>query len=200
MLHRHAINMLAHRCQSWCFVALFGTLLLPILQFLQTSLLYERQAIASGEWWRLLSGNLVHTNGWHLALNLAGLWILALFAPQGRANHHMMLLILWLMGCVGGGLWLLQPQLQWYAGLSGVLYGLFLWAGVQLLLQRDWLMAALILLGICGKTLWDAYDGAGHPTTAALIHAPVIYHAHLYGMVGALPWIGWELWHKWQQS
>ena len=33
-------------------------------------------AIAGGEWWRLLTGNLVHLGWWHLFLNEMGLLVL----------------------------------------------------------------------------------------------------------------------------
>ncbi|MGB3916568.1 MAG: hypothetical protein WBL07_03940, partial [Thiothrix litoralis] len=55
----------------------------------------------------------------------------------------------------------------------------------RLLFQKDWLMAALILLGIGGKTLWDWQQGGISPS-AELIDAPVIYAAHLYGMSGGI--------------
>ena len=36
-------------------------------------LAYDRYAIEGFETWRLLTANIVHTNGWHALLNLAGL-------------------------------------------------------------------------------------------------------------------------------
>ena len=36
------------------------------------ALAYRRELILEGQWWRLLSGNFLHTNIWHLAMNLAG--------------------------------------------------------------------------------------------------------------------------------
>ncbi len=45
------------------------------------ALKFDREAITSVEYWRLLSGHLVHTNGSHLGMSLAG--ILALWLLQG---------------------------------------------------------------------------------------------------------------------
>ncbi|MEC7509473.1 MAG: rhombosortase, partial [Pseudomonadota bacterium] len=39
-------------------------------------LAYDRYAIQGLETWRIVSGNIVHTNGYHLLLNLAGLALL----------------------------------------------------------------------------------------------------------------------------
>lgn len=45
------------------------------------SLRFERNLIAQGQWWRLLSGHLVHSNGMHLVMNIASLllvfWLFA---------------------------------------------------------------------------------------------------------------------------
>ena len=54
------------------------SLLIFGLQMLQPILLYQREAILAGEAWRLWSGNLVHTNHYHMLLNLAGFWIFLL--------------------------------------------------------------------------------------------------------------------------
>ncbi len=160
-------------------------MLLPLLQFFHDDLLYQRYLIAAGEIWRIWTGNLVHTNGWHLGLNLAGLWLLAFIAPSTQTKFTQLAQIGWLATCVGFGLWFLSPGVIWYVGLSGVLYGLFMLGGIRLLLQKDWLMAAVILLGIGGKTVWDWWHG-GISSSAELIEAPVIYAAHLYGMSGGI--------------
>jgi membrane associated rhomboid family serine protease len=43
---------------------------------------YHRNLIAQGEIWRLFTGHLLHTNGYHLLLNLAAL--VMLWALHGR--------------------------------------------------------------------------------------------------------------------
>ncbi|MFN3786424.1 MAG: rhombosortase [Thiothrix sp.] len=196
MLHRQPYPSLTCSGTGFCVIAAVFTLLLPLLQFFHDELLYQRDQIAAGEIWRLLSGQLVHTNAWHVLLNIAGLWILALFQPQAYPHRYYWLQIMWLASNVAAGLWYLQPQLQWYAGFSGILYGLFLLNGIAWLQQRDWLTAAVLLLGVCGKTVWDWQVGAAYSPTAALINAPVVYAAHLYGMTGGLLWAMGQWWSK----
>ena len=154
------------------------TVLLPLLQFLHDGLQYQRHLIAEGEFWRLWTGSLVHTNYWHLSMNLAGFWMLSLIQQHSPGKWRLLGQILFLTTCVGGGLWLLSPGVVWYVGFSGVLYGLFLLSGIHLLARREWLAASVILLGVCGKTVWDWQTGGTSPT-AGLIEAPVIYAAHL---------------------
>jgi rhomboid family GlyGly-CTERM serine protease len=185
MLHSHESITPSGKCTDTCLIATIFTVLLPLLQFFHDGLLYQRHLIAAGEIWRIWTGSLVHTNVWHLGLNLAGLWLLVFLAPSTQSKFTQIAQIGWLATCVGVGLWLMNPGLIWYAGFSGILYGLFMLGGIHLLLQKDWLMAALILPGIGGKTVWDWLQGGASPS-AELIDAPVIYAAHIYGMSGSI--------------
>lgn len=194
MLNTHKDNN--HRFLTWpANIALTLTLLLPGLQFFPEILMYQREQIAAGEFWRILTGSLVHTNYWHLGMNLVGLWLITFITPAALSVSRILLLVV----CVGLGLWLMNPELVWYVGFSGVLYGLFTFAGICLLIRKDWLMSAVILVGICGKTLWDWSQG-GTAITSGLIDAPVIYAAHLYGMLGGLLSSLPLLWRHWRET
>lgn len=185
MLHTRESNALRGKCTNTCVIAIVFTVLLPLLQFFHDQLLYQRYLITAGEVWRLWTGNVVHTNHWHLLLNLAGLWLLVFIAPSPERKRIQLLHIVWLATCVGAGLWFMSTGVIWYMGFSGILYGLFILSGIRLLLQGDWLMAAVFLVGIGGKTLLDWAQG-GASSSAALIEAPVIYASHLYGMMGGI--------------
>ena len=185
MLHTRESTTLPSKCFNTCFIAILFTLLLPLLQFFHDQLFYQRYLIDAGEVWRLWTGSLVHTNGWHLALNLAGVWLLVFIAPSSDSKPIQLLQVTWLATCVGLGLWFMSTGVIWYMGFSGVLYGLFMLGGIHLLVKKEWLMAALVLLGIGGKTLLDWWQGGISPSTE-LIEAPVIYAAHLYGMMGGI--------------
>ena len=47
-------------------------------QQLSETLVYQRGLIAQGEVWRLITGHFLHTNGYHLSMNLAALILLCL--------------------------------------------------------------------------------------------------------------------------
>lgn len=88
---------------------------------------FDRTLIAQGEGWRIITGNVAHTNLWHLLLNLSGLWVLYSLFREYLTGFRLPLLLLLLGAAVGLGIWWWCPQTQWYMGLSGALHGLFVW-------------------------------------------------------------------------
>ncbi|QFI55092.1 rhombosortase [Aeromonas simiae] len=146
---------------------------------------FQRSAIAGGQWWRMITGNLAHTNGWHLLLNLCGLWVLVtLFSRDLDAARLLLVLGSGALG-VTIGIWLLCPQTQWYMGLSGALHGLFVWGLVRdLYFKRRG--ARLLLLGFAIKLLLDWQGGGENSPSAALIGARVHVGSHLLGSMAGL--------------
>ncbi|MFS1704876.1 rhombosortase, partial [Alteromonas sp. AMM-1] len=73
-------------------------------------LAYDRYALESLETWRLLSGNLVHTNGYHLLLNGAGLFFL--WALHGEHYKPLLFIKLFLWCGLGTslGIYFLSPS------------------------------------------------------------------------------------------
>jgi len=84
---------------------------------------YERAAVLGGEWWRLLTGHLVHGGLRHLSLNMAGIGLVALLCGRDYSPGHWLLILLASTLAIDLGFVFYQPQLEWYVGLSGVLHG-----------------------------------------------------------------------------
>lgn len=150
---------------------------------------YERQAIGDGQVWRLLTGQLVHLNAMHLALNLLGL--AGVMAVWGQTLARPAVLLDMILGstiAVALGLWFLAPQVSWYAGASGALHGLFM-AGIVLATETGRALRTAAALGLLLKLALEAHTGTG---SAGLIGAPVIHAAHQFGafggVVSALAW------------
>ncbi|WP_421242505.1 rhombosortase [Aeromonas enteropelogenes] len=141
---------------------------------------FDRDLIAQGEGWRIITGNLVHTNQWHLLLNLGGLTILySLFRDYlGYARLPVLMLLLWC--AVGLGIWWLCPQTHWYMGLSGSLHGLFMWGAMQDLRHGRRISGWLMLAGMGIKLAVDFYN-AGESPISTLIGARVHIESHLIG-------------------
>lgn len=148
----------------------------------QLALRYDREALAAGQWWRLLTAHVVHLGYEHAVLDVAGLALLwALFARDYSLRGWLLILALSVAG-IDAGLWLLSSTTQWYVGSSGVLHGV-LAAGTCAHLRRrepdGWILAVFLV----GKLIYEQAHGA-LPLTAG---GAVIVDAHLYGAVsGAL--------------
>lgn len=163
-------------------VALFA-LTCQVLGDPATSLLrFDRDGITGGEWWRLLTGNVVHLGWNHLLLNLAGLALIWwLVAPCLSLTRWISTFVVCCL-TVTGGLLLWNPELRWYVGLSGTLHGLLL-AGLLVSVDKADLMERLLLAGVIVKLGWEQWQGSS-AGTEALVGGNVIVDAHLYGAVG----------------
>lgn len=141
---------------------------------------YERFGIVVGEIWRLATGHLVHADIRHLLLNLAGLVVVALLFPGEYSPREWAFVGLASAAAVTAGLWWLNPEVDWYVGLSGVLHGL-LAAGTLAWWRSQPPGLALALTAIlAGKLAWEQAQGA-------LVWSgdlPVIVDAHLWGAAG----------------
>lgn len=148
------------------------------------ALMYRREAVLDGQFWRLLTAHWVHLDVSHMLINMAGL--AAVILVLGRfLSAASLLLATGLSGlAVALGLLALAPQLHWYVGLSGVVSGIWASAAMRGALNRDWLGFAAIAL-LAAKLVWEQVKGAPMSLTAEMSDA-VIVDAHLYGMLGGL--------------
>ena len=143
---------------------------------------YERDGLAQGEVWRLLTAHLVHLGWGHLWLNLVALLVMAaVFDAAMEAADWV------LAGIVGAvavdvGLIVFHGNLAWYVGLSGVLDWLMLVCGFGLVRSAPPVGWGL-LAGLAGKLVWEQLAGP-LPLSESATGGPVVVNAHLYGAVG----------------
>jgi rhomboid family GlyGly-CTERM serine protease len=148
------------------------------------ALRYERAAVLGGQPWRLLSAHAVHLGWAHCLLNVGGLALCAALAAGTRSWRAWAAAIVVLALGVGLALLAASPQATNYAGLSGVLYGLFVWV----LAPRAWRgdrVAWILLAALVARIGWQMVDAPSH-AQRALIGGEVLVEAHLYGALGAL--------------
>lgn len=179
---------------------------------------YERSALASGELWRVLGAHFVHINTMHLLYNLLGLGLICELLWGALPARHGLGMLLCGALAVSAGIWWLQPQIAWYAGLSGALHAL--WAGCALAgcwpagrvnsmpqlatsefpprrarLSRRWIFRsalALLCIKLYGDWIWQADAMAG------VDGLPVVSVSHLYGAAAGLLYIA--VWRVTQYS
>tara|TARA_Y100001960_G_scaffold306309_1_gene361351 strand:+ start:1217 stop:1783 length:567 start_codon:yes stop_codon:yes gene_type:complete len=141
---------------------------------------WHRQWISEGQWWRIVSGNFTHTNFAHLAMNLAGLWVIHfIFKPSHRAFAWALLLISLAVGLLN-----MLSDMTSYVGLSGVLHGLFACFALQEALKgrkSSW----LLVIGVVAKVAWEMSMGASQ-STSELIQARVAVESHMFGTLSGL--------------
>lgn len=176
LLRKNAIPLGVAAAAILC--ASFSEILNPWLRF-------DRAALATGEVWRIFTAHVTHLGWSHLGLNLAGLALIwALFRRELAMPRWSATLAASAVG-VSAGLWLFNPEVEWYVGLSGVLHGLFI-AGVIASLRNGHRREWLLIFVMVGKIISEQFIGPS-PGSEELAGGPVIVDAHLYGAVsGAL--------------
>lgn len=180
---QHFTMSIANRqCQNF-FIAVL-TLMLCISLFsvypkLLPLLMWNREAITTGEWWRLLSAHIVHVDSHHLLLNMIGLVLILASLCQSMTMRELVSLLLTCACGISYLLLYLQPDLHWYAGLSGVLHGVWAAAAAQcwIGLQKRLAMCAWFVLLV--KLIFF---------NQGITDMPVVSVAHVYGAISGLAW------------
>jgi len=157
---------------------------------------FDRNAILSGEIWRLLTGHLTHLGWSHLVMNAVGLALIWVLFGQRLSNKR------WIQTIIISALFIslllltLNPQLRWYVGFSGVLHAMFVIGCIYDLKTGRW-DAKLLLLIIVAKLAWEQVIGPlpGSETTAG---GTVIVDAHLYGAVAG--YLIYRLFKRWDDK
>jgi rhomboid family GlyGly-CTERM serine protease len=146
------------------------------------ALRYEREAIAAGEGWRLITAHFVHLGLEHAALNALGLVLMwALFARDFRPAGWLAIVVTSIVA-IDIGLWLRDSTVQWYVGSSGILHGIMAAGTLAHVRRRDldgWILAVFIVV----KLSYEQWTGA---LPFADGQAAVIVSSHLYGAIGGV--------------
>ncbi len=147
---------------------------------------YRYDNIAAGELWRIATGNLLHTNLWHLLMNLAGFWVILFLHEMHYKGHASKFMGLFFSLCIleGLGLYFFYPELKGYVGLSGLLHGLFTF-GALLDIRKGYISGYLLLVGVCLKVAYEMYFGASE-SVSSLINARVATESHFIGVLTGL--------------
>lgn len=148
---------------------------------------YRRAAVLRGQVWRLLTGNLVHLGWAHLARDVAGLFLIWGLLGRSMDERSWAWVALASGLAVGLGLLAFSPNIAWYVGISGVLFGGFC-AGAFSGFQDRPMYAGALLLGMAGVIAWTMHAGALPAETMGLGGA-VVPEAHLYGALGGAAFV-----------
>jgi rhomboid family GlyGly-CTERM serine protease len=149
----------------------------------------EATKVSAGEFWRLLTANLVHFGWAHTLMNAAALLLCALAFFTEYSVKTFSLLLLWCCACVGVGIYLFNPEYSPYAGLSGAIHGLIVAGLLQTRVYPLWVR--VIALGLVAAKLIQE-NSAGYEATdlQALLPVAVAVESHLYGAIAGLIFAG----------
>ena len=149
---------------------------------------FDRVAIAQGEWWRLITGHWVHSDLVHAGWDIAALLLLgSLFEARLQWRLPLALVI----GTAGVDVWLWwgDPTLSYYCGLSGILNSLLIVGLLQF--WRDWRHPLILLTGVgaVAKILVEISVGQALLTQTSWPSVPTVHAAgFLCGLV-----LGWGI-------
>jgi rhomboid family GlyGly-CTERM serine protease len=158
------------------------------------------QADLLHQFWRLWTAHWVHVGWIHYVLNMLAFACLPFIFPRVKVWHFVALLLL-LPPLISLSFYYGFPEIEAYAGLSGVLHGAYVAvAGVHLLDKKERNFAALVLFLLLAKLIWE--NTIGSVGTAELIGSPVLVEAHLLGVIWgvmiAIVYILWFYFYRWQ--
>jgi len=173
-----------HQYAIVLFIALLSITAFLFDELLSGNLIFHRQAIISGEYWRLLTGHVFHTNGFHLILNLSAMCLLWFIHGHFYNLKNYSMLLLFTALCTSLALLYLSPDIIQYVGLSGVLHGVFVWGAVMDIYEKE-KTGYLLFVGVWLKIAHEQIYGASEEVSS-LINASVAIDAHLWGAIFGL--------------
>lgn len=175
-----------------------GSLWLPWCTFLLTTLalvsylflgsapeawVFDRTAIAHGEWWRLATGHWMHSDASHAFWNIGALMLLGTLLEKRLQGNLVLALVI---GTVGVNLWLwwCEGTLQYYCGLSGILNALLAMGLVHLWYDLRQPLVWLVGIGAMAKIVVEISAGQALLTQTAWPSVPEVHAAgFLSGLV-----------------
>lgn len=174
--------------RQWWFsvvvmITICGTSLLSQQHIEQLALSHE--AIDQGALWHILTSQLVHLNVNHTLLNLVGYLIVsASFREDITPPEEAITLLTSIIG-VGVGIYFFSPEILWYVGLSGAIYGIlthYLIVGWK----RSPMLSLFFGVFLLGKFYYEQFVAGPDTVTAQMIGGMVAIDSHLYGAITGL--------------
>ncbi len=149
----------------------------------------EPSKVTAGEYWRLLTGNLVHFGWLHTLMNAAALLLCVLAFFTEYSVKKFSVLLLWCCSVVGVGIYCFNPEYSPYAGLSGAIHGLIVAGLLQTRAYPMWIR--VIALGlVLAKLVQENSEGYEATDLQTLLPVAVAVESHLYGAIAGFVFVG----------
>jgi len=153
---------------------------------------FDRTRVASGEWWRLVTGHWTHWTLDHLWWDGAVFFVLAAVCERLDRTLLLRAVVLSVPTC-SAAVWWLAPELDTYRGLSGIDSALLGAIGAKVVVDAlsngDWRRSVLpmgLVLGFAAKTACEVATGTTifvDSVAAGTVAVPV---AHVAGLLAGV--------------
>jgi rhomboid family GlyGly-CTERM serine protease len=186
-LHKLKVNAAITSGNTWLFPVVYISLCVLVMmagEVGKEALRYDRVWIGQGESWRLITGHFAHLGWSHLLLNSVGMLLVWFLIGSAYSLRSWVVIACVTLATMGVGFWVLNPELYWYVGMSGLLHGLLL-AGIVARLKNIDAETVVLLLLVIAKIGWEQFSGPV-PGSESTSGGPVVVDAHLYGAVGGV--------------
>jgi len=144
----------------WIFLAAgAAALVIQLNPAWRSALLYDRTALAGGEFWRVWTGLIVHF-GWPHFVADTGLWLILGWLLERRHPVFSRLALVAMPAFVSAVLWWFDPEMARYGGLSAVNLGLLLFLALQGWQRNwaDWFWPAVLVIYV-GEVIFEIVQG-----------------------------------------
>ena len=140
---------------------LVAALLASLSPTLARALVFDRGAIAAGQWWRLLTGNWVHFSAGHLLVDALALGVTG-WKIERRHHASFALLCGVTAPAIELSVFFLAPGVGQYGGLSGLACAAVAWLAVDGLWEgrrAQQKLCAAALGTLAAKIVWECVTG-----------------------------------------
>lgn len=146
---------------------------------------YQRELVEGGQWWRILSGQLVHNNSAHLFSNIVALVVCRVLFLTVLSERDFVVSILLCSLITGGFIYFLLQHYDYYLGVSAALYGVWVAGSLHLIVGRHY-WGGVLLLVVMAKLLRDYFYPAALVSVSDRIGVPVAVEAHFIGVLAGV--------------
>ena len=152
-------------------------------------LLLDRQAVASGELWRLLTGHFVHADGEHFLWDVSALALLGVMVERmaGLSARRLACVSFLGIAVINAALWFGMPYIGMYCGLSAVLNTIFAYLLLHFMQQQRGVLFPFLFIGGIAKIIFEWQMGDGLLAVGSWPSLPPL-HAAGYG-AGVLAYV-----------
>jgi rhomboid family GlyGly-CTERM serine protease len=175
----------------WTLVLVIDGLLVYIIPGLTAHLQYDRAAILTGQWWRVVTGNWVHFSASHLWFDLMAFGLVGWMTERSGYPHFGLLVMLSALG-IGMTLLAVQPDMQFYGGLSGIATGAIVYYALWGLQEGGlwrWICGTVLLVSV-GKIILETVSGRTLLAAAGSVPFVPVPMSHVTGgLIACVVWL-----------